>query len=83
MSCNKLGCTSCDHLPIGVGVCEPQPKREQSALQERNQCDGCARGAPLRDGKYHDLTGFVGSYSGEVMSCTRQRYPLFTDAYDV
>lgn len=64
-----------------------------------NQCDGCRRGAPLKNGT-HDLTGFEGSYPGEKMSCTAKLYieagakrslnydpnsdkPLFTDAYDV
>ena len=39
-----------------------------------NQCDGCQRGLPLREGKYHDLTGEVGCYPGEVISCTADRY---------
>lgn len=38
-----------------------------------NQCDGCQRGLPVVNGK-HDLTGTAGSYPGEVMACTKDRY---------
>lgn len=38
-----------------------------------NQCDGCRRGLPVKDG-LHDLTGEVGSYPGEKMWCTKELY---------
>ena len=38
-----------------------------------NQCDGCRRGAPLKNGM-HDLTGTQGSYPGEMMGCSADRY---------
>lgn len=37
-----------------------------------NQCDGCRRGLPIIDGK-HYLEG-IGTYRGEVMGCTKDRY---------
>lgn len=56
-----------------------QDSRSYVSRQEINQCDGCQRGLPIRDGK-HDLTG-VGSYRGEVMACTANRY-VSQDAKD-
>jgi hypothetical protein len=47
-----------------------------------NQCDGCQRGLPIRDGKYHDLTGQFGAYPGEVMTCTADRYLAPSSARD-
>ena len=38
-----------------------------------NQCDGCMRGIPVKDG-LHDLTGEVGAYPGEKMWCTKELY---------
>lgn len=43
-----------------------------SWLARLNQCDGCRRGAPLKDG-VHELSG-QGTYPGEKMACTKERY---------
>lgn len=45
----------------------------------RNQCDGCQRGLPVKyriegGGPIHELSGELGAYPGEVISCTAERY---------
>lgn len=53
-------------------LCEnsPEPSADEQAV---NQCDGCQRGLPIVNGM-HELTGQAGSYDGEKMACTKDRY---------
>jgi hypothetical protein len=51
-----------------MAIMTTTPSTEQAQAQERNQCDGCARGAPLRGWFHVDDHGYA------FMVCQKDRY---------